>query len=70
MAEVANALRAPLDVIVVRKLGVPVQPQLAMGAIGEGGARVVNTDIVSRAGIDEKYGVMSKPRSERNLRNG
>ena len=53
-AEVANALRAPLDVIVVRKLGVPVQPELAMGAIGEGGARVVNTDIVSRAGIDEK----------------
>ena len=37
-AEVAAALDAPLDVIVVRKLGVPFQPELAMGAIGEGGA--------------------------------
>lgn len=35
--EVAQALRAPLDVLVVRKLGVPFQPELAMGAIGEGG---------------------------------
>ena len=52
-AEVANALRAPLDVIVVRKLGVPVQPELAMGAIGEGGARVVNTAMMARAGIDD-----------------
>lgn len=37
--EVAQALRAPLDVLVVRKLGVPFQPELAMGAIGEGGSR-------------------------------
>ena len=36
--EVARALDAPLDVIVVRKLGVPFQPELAMGAVGEGGA--------------------------------
>ncbi|WP_258190794.1 phosphoribosyltransferase family protein [Arthrobacter sp. PAMC25284] len=35
--EVAAALDAPLDVIVVRKLGLPYQPELAMGAIGEGG---------------------------------
>jgi putative phosphoribosyl transferase len=36
---VARALDAPLDVLVVRKLGVPFQPELAMGAIGEGGVR-------------------------------
>ncbi|MBB4945858.1 putative phosphoribosyltransferase [Kitasatospora gansuensis] len=41
-AEVAKVLGAPLDICVVRKLGVPRQPELGMGAIGEGGARVVN----------------------------
>jgi putative phosphoribosyl transferase len=44
--EVAQALRAPLDVIVVRKLGVPDQPELAMGAIGEGGERILNQDVI------------------------
>lgn len=39
--EVARALDVPLDVIVVRKIGVPGQPELAMGAIGEGGVRVL-----------------------------
>jgi putative phosphoribosyl transferase len=39
--EIAMALDAPLDVIVVRKLGVPFQPELAMGAIGEGGIRTI-----------------------------
>lgn len=39
-AEVAEALGTPLDVCLVRKLGVPFQPELAMGAIGEGGIRV------------------------------
>jgi putative phosphoribosyl transferase len=43
-AEVADALGAPLDVIVVRKLGFPSQPELAMGAIGEGGAKVINAE--------------------------
>jgi predicted phosphoribosyltransferase len=51
--EVATALDAPLDVIVVRKLGVPIQPELAMGAIGEHGVRVLNPDVVAMAGIDE-----------------
>lgn len=51
--EVARALGAPLDVIVVRKLGVPIQPELAMGAIGEHGVRVLNPDVVAMAGIDE-----------------
>lgn len=45
---VAHALRAPLDVIVVRKLGVPYQRELAFGAIGEGGVRVISDDIVRR----------------------
>jgi putative phosphoribosyl transferase len=44
--EVARALAAPLDVILVRKLGVPYQPELAAGAIGEGGVRVLNDDVV------------------------
>jgi putative phosphoribosyl transferase len=52
--EVARALDAPLDVIVVRKLGVPFQPELAMGAIGEGGVRVRNEDVISRGGITEQ----------------
>lgn len=45
-AEVAAALRAPLDVFVVRKLGTPGQPELAMGAIASGGVRVLNDDVV------------------------
>jgi len=49
--EVARALGAPLDVIVVRKLGVPFQPELGMGAIGEGGARVVDERVVVAAGV-------------------
>lgn len=44
--EVATELGAPLDVIVVRKLGLPHQPELAMGAIGEGGIRIVNDEVV------------------------
>ncbi len=53
-AAVARALDAPLDVIVVRKLGVPYQPELAMGAIGEDGARVLNEQVLSVTGIREK----------------
>lgn len=44
--EVAQALGAVLDVIVVRKIGLPRQPELAMGAIGEDGARVINRHVV------------------------
>lgn len=50
-AEVARALRAPLDVLVVRKLGVPYQPEVAMGAVGEGGVRVLNPSVIEAAGI-------------------
>jgi putative phosphoribosyl transferase len=48
-AEVAAALAAPLDVIVVRKVGLPGQPELAVGAIGEEGARVVNDRVMAYA---------------------
>jgi putative phosphoribosyl transferase len=44
--EVAQELHAPLDVIVVRKLGVPYQPEYGFGAIGEGGARIVDDQVV------------------------
>jgi putative phosphoribosyl transferase len=44
--EVASALQVPLDVIVVRKLGVPGQEELAMGAIATGGVRIFNNDVV------------------------
>lgn len=50
-AEVARALDAPLDVIIVRKIGVPRQPELAMGAVGEDGVRVVNDDVVRLARV-------------------
>ena len=52
-AEVARALRAPLDVILVRKLGVPAQPELGLGAIGESGARVINPEVVRYAHVSE-----------------
>ncbi|WP_059012153.1 phosphoribosyltransferase family protein [Streptomyces specialis] len=52
-AEVAGALRAPLDVCLVRKLGVPFQPEVAMGAIAEDDARVINDEVVRRAGIGD-----------------
>ena len=49
--EVAHALNAPLDVLNVRKLGVPGQEELAMGAIATGGVRVLNDDVIMAAGI-------------------
>jgi putative phosphoribosyl transferase len=52
-AEVARALGAPLDVILVRKLGVPVQPELGMGAIGEGGVRIINSEVVAIAHVTD-----------------
>ena len=53
-AEVAAALRAPLDVIVVRKLGFPFHPEMAMGAIGEGGVRVLDEQLVARFGVSRE----------------
>jgi putative phosphoribosyl transferase len=51
--EVAQALRAPLDVFVVRKLGVPGQEELAFGAIASGGARVLNFPLLHVLGITQ-----------------
>jgi putative phosphoribosyl transferase len=53
-SEIANAIAAPLDVIVVRKLGAPFQPEYALGAIGEGGVRVVDEAVLRRAGVGEE----------------
>lgn len=50
-ALVAKALGAPLDVLVVRKIGVPWQPELAIGAVGENGAVVLNDGVVSASGL-------------------
>jgi putative phosphoribosyl transferase len=52
-AEIANALSAPLDVLLVRKLGVPGRPELAFGAIASGGARVLNPDVLATARLDD-----------------
>jgi len=52
-AEIARALHAPLDLMLVRKLGVPGYPELAMGAIASGGVRVMNEDVVAGSGVDE-----------------
>ena len=48
-AEVARALGAPLDIIVVRKLGAPFQPEFALGALGEDGVRVMNPEALGYA---------------------
>jgi putative phosphoribosyl transferase len=65
-AEVAIALHAPLDVIVVRKLGVPSRPELAMGAIGEHGAVVLNQGVIRSENIGEQelQAVESRERAE------
>jgi putative phosphoribosyl transferase len=54
-AEVAAALNAPLDLILVRKIGVPMQPELAMGAVVDGASPLVvrNEDVIALAGVDE-----------------
>ena len=51
--EVARKLHAPLDIMVVRKLGVPGHEELAMGAIASGGVRVLNQDVLSMLGIPD-----------------
>src|SRR5512132_2259772 len=53
-AEVAKRLKAPLDVFVVRKLGLPGHPELAMGAIASGGVRVFNGEIVNGLRIPDE----------------
>jgi putative phosphoribosyl transferase len=62
--EVAQELDAPLDVIVVRKFGVPYQPELGMGAIGEDGVRILNHEVLAMARVGEEE-VAAVERSER-----
>src|SRR4051794_25618693 len=52
-AKVAEAIDAPLDVLVVRKVGVPGQPELAMGAAGEDGILVVNREVIEITGVSQ-----------------
>jgi putative phosphoribosyl transferase len=64
--EVARALRARLDVILVRKLGLPAQPELAMGAIASGGVRVLNQEVVGSLQIPDSVieSVAARERAE------
>ena len=65
--EVAAALDAPLDVIVVRKLGVPFQPEFAMGAIGEGGEELVDESVVALTGVTDAEVSAVEARERRTL---
>src|SRR5829696_3743387 len=65
--EVARALRAPLDVFLVRKLGVPGHEELAMGAIAGGGIRVLNTAVVQGLGITDADVAGAVAREEKEL---
>jgi putative phosphoribosyl transferase len=63
-ARVAAALRVPLDVLVVRKLGVPGLPELAFGALGPGGVRVLNPEVARRLDTDEINAVVAAESAE------
>lgn len=65
--EVAKALHAPLDVLIVRKLGVPGQEELAMGAIASGGVRVLNNDVVQLLGVPDDVIDMVAAREQQEL---
>ncbi|MEV7127043.1 phosphoribosyltransferase family protein [Streptomyces sp. NPDC093260] len=66
-AEVAATLGAPLDLCLVRKLGVPSQPELAMGAIGEDGVRVIDEAVAGRAGVPDRVLARVEERERREL---
>lgn len=65
--EVAKALNAPLDVFLVRKLGVPNQQELAMGAIASGGVRILNRKIIEKLNISEEEIARTAAREQREL---
>lgn len=65
--EVARALRAPLDVFIVRKLGLPSHPELAMGAIASGGIRLIDEEAMSRFGVTEQQLAAVAATEEREL---
>jgi predicted phosphoribosyltransferase len=64
--EIARALHVPLDVFVVRKLGLPGHEELAMGAIATGGVRVLNEPVVKALGIPDYAIDAVRPASSRN----
>ena len=66
--EVAQALHAPLDVFVVRKLGLPAHPELAIGAIASGGVRIVDQGALRRFGVTEEQLAAVAATEERELR--
>lgn len=53
--EIASALNIPLDVLIVRKIGFPGEPELAIGAVSETGVVVLNKEIISAYGVSEEY---------------
>jgi predicted phosphoribosyltransferase len=64
--EIAARLHAPLDLLLVRKLGLPGQPELAMGAVADGGVVIRNEDVIAMAGVgpDEFDSVLARERGE------
>lgn len=66
-AETAMSLKVPMDVFVVRKLGLPGQPELAMGAIASGGVRVLNEAVVEALAIPDQVIDMVAAREEQEL---
>ncbi|MEU6481824.1 phosphoribosyltransferase family protein [Streptomyces sp. NPDC047017] len=66
-AQVAAALGAPLDLCLVRKLGVPAQPELAMGAVGEDGVRVIDDTVVRETGVRPRELARVEERERREL---
>ena len=66
--EVAQALNVALDIWLVRKLGVPGRDELAMGAIGSGGPRVLNADVVKALGISDETIAEVETRERRELK--
>lgn len=66
-SEVAKEIDAPFDVIVVRKLGVPSQPELAMGAVGEGGVVIRNDEVLRVANISADQFAAAQAREEQEV---
>src|SRR6184192_4382359 len=65
--EIARSLSLPLDVFIVRKLGVPGYEELAMGAIASGGVRVLNEEVVGRLGISDQRIDAAAEREQREI---
>lgn len=65
--EVARALKAPLDVVVVRKLGMPGRPEVAMGAVGEGGVVVVDDEVMTYGRVGPRELAAAREREEREV---